>query len=157
MSLIADVIIPAFSAPYVAPLLFPVAGILAITSEVLIFWLLNRQLGVGKIIPLVVLANVVSTVVGFLLTAVLPSGWVPTVIDREGNQIHTFQPGPYFTTYLILAFVIAFVLSVAIEYGVVRLAARSMKVIKPFLTVTLANLASYIVLILVAWLWTAFL
>jgi hypothetical protein len=55
----ADVIFPAFTAPYVSPLLFPVAGVAAISTE----WFCYRRLSsdkkypnLGDIIP----ANLVS-------------------------------------------------------------------------------------------------
>jgi hypothetical protein len=157
MNLLADVIFPAFQAPYVASLLLPVAGISAIVVEIVVFWLLNRHVGVGKIVVLVVAANLVSGLVGFFLAAVLPSGLVPRVVGSvNGRPFRSSQPGPYFETYMALSFFMAFVLSVVIEYAVVWLLLGWAKVVRPFRTVTLANLASYVVLVAVAWFWIAF-
>jgi hypothetical protein len=156
MNLIADVIFPAFSAPYVAPMLFPVAGISAIVVGVLVFWLLNRHLDVGKIIAVVVLANLISGIFGFFLSAILPSGLVPQVVGAGANQARIIQPGPRFGNYMVLGFVVAFALSVVIEYGAVRLCAGWVRVLRPLLTVTLANLASYVTLIAIAWFWMTF-
>jgi hypothetical protein len=153
VNLIADVIFPAFQAPYGAPLLFPVAGISAIVVEVVVFWLLNRHLTIGKIVVVVVLANTVSGAVGFSLTAILPSGLVPRLVDAGRHQTHILQPGPRFNTYMILGFVVGFILSVVIEYGVVRLLTGWARLAKPLMTVTLANLASYVALVAIAWFW----
>ena len=157
MNLIADVIFPAFQTPYIVPFLFPVAGIAAIVVEVLVFWRLNRHLRIGQIIAVVVLANVASGYIGFVIAAFLPSGLVPKVVGEGEHQGQIIQPGPQFDTYMVLSFVVAFVLSVVIEYGVVRWCVGWARVNRPFLTVTLANLASYVTLIAVAWFWPLFL
>ncbi len=62
MNLIADVILPVFCVPYVVPFVFPLAGVATVVAEVAVFKLLNRHLGLGKIIALVIVANVVSTI-----------------------------------------------------------------------------------------------
>jgi hypothetical protein len=155
MNLVAEVIIPAFEAPYLAPLLFPLAGLAAIAVEVLVFWLLNKHLSATKIIAIVVAANVTSGVFGFVITAFLPTGLVPKVADAE-KHFNIMEPGPLFRTYLLLSFLAAFVLSVLIEYAVVRRCEEWARTDRPFRTVTLANLAGYATLMAVAWFWALF-
>jgi hypothetical protein len=134
MIVLANLIFPAFTAPYIAPLLFPIAGIAAIVAETVVFKLLNWHLGLGRILGLVVLANVASGAVGYLIALVLPSGLVGEPHD----------------VYVILSFVPAWVLSILIEYRVVRAFAQWVTVPRPFSTVAWANTASYLTLFVVA-------
>ncbi len=149
MTLLADVIFPAFAAPYLARLTLP-AGISAIVAEIAVFCVFNRHLTLRKIFFVVMLANVVSGVIGFILAFVLPDGLVPTVGGRPWQSV---EAGPQFGTYVILSFFVAFVLSVIIEYAVVRLCVIYARVDKPLVTVSLTNVVSYVTL---AGLWFVF-
>jgi hypothetical protein len=150
MGVIADVIIPVFCTPYCLPFALPLAGLAVLATEVAVFKLLNRHLGLGTIIAVVIPANVVSTIVGFLIAAALPSGYVTRVIEPGNYHTQTFVPVPLFDTYLYLSFFVAFVLSVIVEYPIVRGCLGLAKIKKPFVTVLLANVVSYIALVVIA-------
>lgn len=141
MSLFADVIIPAFQGPYLLYLFFPLACIIVLASEVAVFKLLNWQENFMGIVVLVFCANLVSTVVGFLITALLPTGYDPTL-----------KPGSMYSTYAYLSFFVAFILSVLFEYPIVRFSSKILRIHRPLLTVILANVASYILLVTVIFL-----
>jgi hypothetical protein len=151
MGMIADVILPVFCVPYCLPFVLPLAGFGVLAAEVVAFKLLNRHLGIGTIVGVVILANVVSTIVGFLIAGIaLPSGYVWNVVETGDRPTRAFERGQLFDTYLYLSFFVAFVLSVVIEYPIVRACAGWAKVDRPLMTVVLANVASYITLAVVA-------
>ncbi len=144
MTALADVIFPAFMTPYVNAL-FPVAAVPALVSEAVVFRLLNRHLPWGRVATLVIVINLVSGAFGFLIAAFLPSG-----LENPG------QMGPEWGTYAVLGYVVAFFLSILIEWGTLRALSRVGEIGRPFLTVALANTASYAVLIVVLVVWTQF-
>ncbi len=144
--ILANFIFPAFTTPYVFPMFFPVAAIVAIAAEVYVFCLKNRDLSLGKIICTVVVINIASAAIGFASAEVLPSGLEPAVMGEGENQFRTTQPGPKYGMYAVLGYILAFTLSVLIEWGIVR-SDRCIIIEQPFITVGLANVASYVVLI----------
>jgi hypothetical protein len=148
--MLADVIIPVFCMPYCLPFAFPLAGLAVVATEVAVFRLLNRHLSFGKIIGIVILANVVSTVVGFLIGNFLPSGYITKVVEPGDVRSPHFAPGPLFDTYFYVSFFVAFFLSVIVEYPIVLGCGRQVKINRPFATVLFANVASYIALAVVA-------
>lgn len=156
MIILANVIFPAFATPYVSAMLFPVAAIAAMATEAAVFRALNRDLSWGRIVSTVLVINIASTVVGFAIAAFLPSGLEPTVMGEGENQFETIQPRPQFGMYAILGYVLAFFLSILIEWGIVRTSRRVLKLSKPFITATLANAASYAVLIFIYMVWSRF-
>lgn len=135
---------------------FPVAAIAALATEAVVFRTLNRDLSWGRILGAVLVINIVSAVVGFAIAAALPSGLEPTLAGEGENRFETIRPGPEFGMYAILGYVLAFALSILIEWGLVRTSRRFVKVAKPFITVALANGASYAVLIGVSMVWSRF-
>jgi len=149
---IANVIFPAFSAPYVSALLFPVAGISVLIAECVIFKLTNRNLTWWKIIALVLGMNIFSTIIGFIISAFLPDGLEPKLVGSGEHEVWISQQGEHWTTLMYIAFPVAYVLSIILEYGVVRLFKR-ISISRPFRTVTLANTVSYILLITISYIW----
>jgi len=150
MIILANVIFPAFAAPYVSAMFFPVAAIAAMLTEAVVFRALNRDLSWRRTVSTVLVINIASAIVGFAIAAALPSGLEPTVMGEGENQFETIQPGPKFGMYAVLGYVLAFVLSILIEWGIVRTSRRVVKLAKPFITVALANAASYAVLIVLS-------
>ena len=149
---IANVIFPAFSAPYVSALLFPVAGISLVITEILILKITNRSLSWGKIISLVLIMNVASTIIGFIITGLLPSGLEPKLFGEGEHQVAIQQPGENFNTFMIMGFFVAYVLSIFSEYVIAKLI-KKIELNKPFQNIALANTGSYIVLFAVAYIW----
>jgi hypothetical protein len=141
----ADVIFPAFTAPYVSALVFPVALVAILASEGAVYKLAWRHLSTGVVALLVVGANLVSSIAGFGIALLLPDG---LVIDP---RIHVVQPGPDFYRYAGLGFVLAYILSICIEGGVLKLASHKYSLSRPFRVSLLANTASYILLAGIVW------
>jgi hypothetical protein len=149
--ILANVIFPAFAAPYFSPLLFPVAGIVAIVTEFVCY----RRFSSHPERPSfrdIIGANALSWFAGILISFVLPSG-LATKMLPNGSQ-HITQ-GPHFATYAIIAFFIACVLSIFIEGWFIQWSARSEPepVTGVYRLSAIANIASYIVLAVLVWVW----
>ena len=152
---IANVIIPAFSVPYTAALLFPVAGISVLIAESVVFKLTNKNISWWKLSSLVLGMNIVSTIIGFIISAFLPDGLEPQNMGSGEHEVWISQPGEHWTTLMLIAFPVAYVLSILLEFGVVRIVKR-VPIDKPFRTVTLANTLSYVLLITVSYIWAEY-
>jgi hypothetical protein len=149
--IVADVIFPAFCAPYVSPLLFPVAGISAIGTE----WFCYRHFSSDNDYPKlsdIILANLVSWFVGVIICFWLPSGLIQKPSPEGGGHTHV-AAGPHFTTYAIIAFFVACILSVIIEFWSLRWSTRTHPVDRLFRLSAIANVAGYLVLGVIAWIW----
>ena len=133
MTILANVILPVFALPYFSAVFFPVAGVAAIASEVGIYRLMNRQLLWRKIAFLVLWTNTVSTGVGFGI----------------GMALSEYLPGSSSITYAILGYILALVLSILIEYALVKVSRQAAPLDKTFTPVALANIVSYLILIVV--------
>jgi len=149
----ADVIFPAFSAPYLSLLFFPIAALLAISSEIFTFKCRYKSLPLSRTVWITLVANFVSWMIGLLLSLVLPSGLVPKIM-RSGFK--TIAPGPHFQVFVICGFIVAFILSIVIEYFVWKRLSKKSPL--PSLSVTsfIAHIASYGILILIAYLYIHF-
>lgn len=155
ISTIANVIIPAFSVPYTAALLFPVAGISVLIAETAVFKLTHQTVAWWKSAFLVLGMNAVSTVIGFIISAFLPDGLEPRLMGSGEHAVWISQPGDNWTTLMYIAFPVAYVLSILIEYAVVRMMKR-IPIDRPFRTVAFANTLSYILLITVSYIWAEY-
>lgn len=142
----ANVIFPAFTAPYVAQMFFPVVLLSVLIVEATIYKWRCQNLSIRTLLFLVVAVNIVSWLAGLLITRFLfPSGLVKS---SEGM----LAPGPDFTLFELLGFFIAYVLSVLIEGGCLKAASLMWSVQAPFTLALLANTASYIALSVLVWL-----
>ncbi len=146
--LLANVIFPAFSAPYFSQLLFPIAGIAAILTEVFVFRKVYSSLEFFKTLGFVVIANIASWIFGIVLSHFLPSGLAPKIVQAGGQEVSVLSRGDNFGSLVIAAFVLAFILSILIEYPVWRSLGRKMDLPKLFRTTCIAHVASYTVLII---------
>jgi len=153
--MVADIIFPAFAGAYIISIFLLPVTLLAIASEVVVFRIRESQVPLGQTVLLVVVANVVSWLVGIAATWYLPSGLIPTVLP---NGITTVEQGPLWSTYSYASFPVAWFLSCVIEYGVLYPMRRWAGFSRLFGTVVLANVVSYPVFGLGALLiWFAFL
>lgn len=150
MDILANVIFPAFTAPYVSAMLFPFAGISAIAVEIGVFRVMNRKTSWWNITKLVIFVNLFSSVIGFLIAGVLPSGLEDTMVSVGDYQYSRIKEGPMFTTYCIFGFIVAFILSIMIEYPIAKICRNAVIIDNHFATVGFANLASYLTLIVAA-------
>ena len=141
---IADVVFPAFYFPYFAQRTYPLAAVAALLAEVLLFTLLNRQRRRAHLLFVVVLANVTSSLAGRVLAAFLSSGLDYGLAESpDGTQ------GGRWTALTVAIWLVAFAVSVVLEYVVVRVMTRRSPLRHPALTVAAANVASYTVLLAV--------
>jgi predicted permease len=149
--MLADVIFPAFTTPYISPFLFPVAGIAAIGTEFFCYRHFSNhpaRPNLGDII----LANCASWFVGVVISFFLPSGLVDKIVPSHHTVI---TQGPHFTTFAIVAFFVACLLSIVIEFWMLRFCTRNEKVEKLFYLSAIANTAGYVVLGILVWIWVA--
>jgi hypothetical protein len=152
----ADVIFPAFSAPYFAWFFFPVAAGLAMLAEVLVFRFATQQLTWLRAAAGTAGANLVSWFFGLLLSLVLPSGLVPHFMKQpDGSYAHTIEAGPMFGIYMIMGVSVAYLLSILIEVRVWRRFTRKNPIPNCLIVCIWANTASYLVLIGIAWIYVA--
>jgi hypothetical protein len=142
--ILADVIFPAPSAAYVVDFLLPFTAILALAAEFGVFLAFQRGvISAGRLLGIVVGVNLFSWVVGMALSVLLPSGLVPHLVAGSDPPFYEEAPGPHWGTLAVLSFFWACALSIAIEYGALRLLRRWFPLRRLGLCVALANLASY--------------
>lgn len=140
----ANMIFPAFSAPYVSTLIFPVALVAVLIIESAIFKKVSANLTILKVILLVIIVNLVSWFGGVLFTGFLPSG----LITNEEGMVTS---GPDFSFYASLGFLVAYVLSFLIEAGVLKLISYKINMASPIKMSFYANTASYFALTVIVW------
>jgi hypothetical protein len=140
--ILADIIYPAFFHPYAVQLFMPLTGVAALTTEVVVFVIAYRKMSFPFLFLSVLSANVVSSVVGIFLASVLPSG-----LDEQfaAHGLATAQTHEW-VLLAALSWFAAAVISILIEYPVLRWLTRKHVLRRLFLTVVIANTASYVVL-----------
>jgi hypothetical protein len=150
---LADVIFPAFYFAYIARIFFPVAGIAGLLTEVGVFCVFYRAERVGRLLVLVVVANVTSSALGLALASVLPSGLNPAYEQSRTG------PGRAATWSQLatMSWGVALLVSIVVEYLVLTGMTWKRRLPRLGRTVVVANVASYVVLIAVYWLsvWVA--
>jgi hypothetical protein len=148
--ILANVIFPAPSAAYVASMFFPLAALLALATEFGVFAVFQRnvpsRLGLFMV---VVSVNVLSWVVGFGLSFLLPSGLVPQMVSGGDHDFPILTTGPSWGMMAIASFFWACLLSFAIEYAALWWFREKLHFRRLALCTALANLASYCVIAIV--------
>ena len=131
--MLANIVFPAFFAPYAVSALTPWIGAVALVCEFVVFFAFQIRFAPWWLIGIAfVTANVVSTALGFLLFGFL----IPDI--------------PLGRAWLI-AFIPAYLLSVVIEYGVYREFRRWRTLPRPFVASLVSNAASYAVIVFCVW------
>jgi hypothetical protein len=132
--MLANIIFPLFLLPYVPAMLNPRVAATALASELVVFYGFQfRSSPFWIVLAGVIAANVISTVVGFLVLGFLPSP----------------EHGPSWLVYPV--FFVAWGLSVAIEYGVYRSVPQWRRFSHLLIAVAVSNVASYSVLAVGLW------
>jgi hypothetical protein len=137
---LADFVFPAFAAAYGISLAVWPAGLLALASEVVVFRLRERRARLVPTILVVVAANFVSAYAGVMVAFVLPNS---VAVLRTDGQPPVSMPGPSWRAYACASFLVAYVLSCVIEYGVMHPLRRRIGFVRLRGTVVVANAASY--------------
>jgi hypothetical protein len=148
--MLANVIFPALWTAYIASLFLPLAGLAALASEFLVFYLFQRPVRLSVLASAVVGANVFSWFAGLFITAFLPSGLVAQ-LTPSGREITTL--GPDWGTLACLSFAVACVLSFVLELGILLPFRKKLGLKRLPACVGVANLASYAVLAGMLLLW----
>jgi hypothetical protein len=131
--MLANIVFPAFFAPYAISALTPWIGVGALACEFLVFFASQIRFAAWWLIIIAfVTANVVSTAFGFVLFGLL----IPDI--------------PLGRAWLI-AFIPAYLLSVVIEYAIYREFRRWRTLPRPFVTSFVSNAASYAVIVFCVW------
>jgi len=131
--MLANIVFPAFFAPYAVSALTPWIGAVALACELLVFFAFQVRFAAWWLIIIAFLtANVASTVVGFFLFGFV----IPDVkLDRLWS----------------IAFIPAYLLSVVIEYAVYRAFTRWRMLARPLVASLVSNAASYFVIAFCVW------
>lgn len=134
----ANVIIPAFSGAYALQLFLWPATIIAMVLEIAVFRFRERAAGLAATIASVLLANVVSWLVGITAVSVLPSALVPAPYDPD-----ILRGDPMYNLYAVLSFPLACIISSIIEWTVLYPVRRRLRFTRLLGTIVAANVASY--------------
>ncbi len=142
MTQIANVYIPAFTWPYLAPWVVPVLGFLIVLIEFGFIWVRHP----GKCGPWTfatsLIANGISSAVGFLIALPFPHGYVSQ--PAAGHpQVSLWEVGPSYRFWALLSLLLAFGLSIGLEFLVWRTTHRRISPRSLLRTLTLAHLATY--------------
>ena len=140
---LANVIFPAFFAPYVMQILVPVAGLAGLAAEVIFYHWWTGEARIGRLLAMVLVANVVSSAVGMIIAGQLHAGYKPAT----QTNLNPSWRGAEWIDYVALAWVLAFVISVAIEWPIVVLFRKFVIIRRAFTASLFANACSYVVLL----------
>ena len=128
---------------------FKVAVSVTLGSEFIVYYLRHRrELESRKLAGLVVLSNIISFIIGLLISSRLPSGLVTEKSITNHSHLHM---GPNFGILMLVAFPVAFFLSWLIEYLCIRPNVDQKSRRKIFLSCFYANLTSYALLFFLAY------
>ncbi len=148
MTVLANVLYPAFMSPHIAAIFLPLSGLMAFAAEVLIYRHFNKGQYFWFIVWCVLFVNCVSSSFGMWLSDQLPDGYVSGVLGDGDDP--SVVPGPNFLLFSLLGFLLAFILSVLIEWALAPIINKFFKWEISFKTLFLANLGSYLTLLVVA-------
>ena len=134
MPFLANVVFPLFDLPYMGGIFSPWFATGALAAEILVFYGFQfRTAPFWLVLAAVLGANTVSTLIGFFGLAFLPSP----------------DNGPHWLIYL--TFVVAWALSVGIEYGVYFAVPRWRRFQHLLVATAVSNIVSYSILGIAAW------
>jgi hypothetical protein len=131
-------IIPVFSTPYMIIWFLWWMVPLVLISEAFVFWRYYPAMKRWLLAAGIIGANVVSWLVGIFLVGFLPRGYSIDPVTNEISYVHS---------YIALSFLLAFILSVILEYTVWHLIYWKSPLPSLGKANALANLASYALLI----------
>ncbi|MCC6677991.1 MAG: hypothetical protein IT436_12680 [Phycisphaerales bacterium] len=146
MYTLANIIFPAPSAVYVSTWFVPLATVLALATEYLVYMRVWRgSVSAGRLLAIMLVLNICSWIAGLVISEMLPTGLVPRLIDEKRN-LSIIEPGPQWGRLAILGLVVACIVSTAIEYAGFRVIYRRISLRSPLKYVSAANIAGYAVL-----------
>ena len=134
----ANLILPAFSAPY-SLTLFPVIIIGVFSIETFIYYKLNKKVSIYKSLLAVSIVNIVSWFIGAFITNFLPSELIPNIEYSYGTQGNI-------DTYFLLSFPIAYIFSILIEGFILKILYKKIPLENPMKLSFYANSITYVIL-----------
>jgi hypothetical protein len=145
--MLADIIYPAFLHPYALQLYMPFIAVAAFATEVVVYGAAYGRVGFFTLSATVLGANLISSLTGVGFALILPSG-----LNKEFVR-HLTGPaqGPNWYALATASWLVAVLVSIAIEYPVVKILTRRRVLPHLFRVVCIANAASYLVLFGTAW------
>jgi hypothetical protein len=146
---VANVIFPAFFAPFVAQILVPVAGLMALATEVIFYRWWTGETRISRLLAMVLTANVVSSTVGMFIASQLPTGYAPA----HSTSPHSSWRAAEWSDYAALAWVLAFVISVVVEWPILVVFSKLVVVRRSIIASFFANACSYVMLLVVLFLY----
>ncbi|MBI4955546.1 MAG: hypothetical protein HY908_26235 [Myxococcales bacterium] len=141
-ALFANAIFPAFATPYASMCAAPLSWLGALCIEWTTLWFFNRRRNLDDLLRVVLVANLASFIVGFLVSGLLPTGLdVSSGEPRVGRDWHRL---------VVASFAVAYAVSILVELAVVRLVRKRWPVSRPATCAVLANTFSYSLLGIIA-------
>ena|SRR5579884_3571544 len=142
---VADVIFPAFYAPYLWQIFDPIAAIAALTTEFVFYKWWSKATQPARLIIVVLVANVASSVAGVIIATMLPTGYEPRFVAGGSGP----WAGQTWNHFAKAAWFAAFLISIAVEWPVVVAFRRFLYIRRAFVAVVCANVLSYAILLVV--------
>ena len=131
----ANIIFPIFTTPYVISIFLPVILPAVFIIESIVYRKKsNNTLSWKAIIPLVLVTNIVSWILGFIIASPIPD---------EALNINNFLKDRYHTFTIIVSVILAYILSIIIEGAVLKVISKKLNIEKPFYLSLFANTYSY--------------
>ena len=140
----ADMVMP-FMLPYMLWLWFFPITFLALMLEMLVFKLAYKNLRLFSVVASTLGANAASWFIGIFLSVLL----LPRDLARvpNGHGSFYFVHGPNYERDIYLGVIVAFLLSIVLEWGVWRIILRNQPRRSLGLMTALANVLSYALLV----------
>ena len=139
MAAYANVFLPVFIVPFLLVGTIPIV-LLVIAAEVFVCDRSNGHLKLWQLICSVVFSNFVSTVFGLIIGPLLPHGY------KEGlHQGFDFQVSDDRHYYIVIAFIFAYLISIAMEFCIYALLSRWLKLKNIFKFTFIGNTISYLI------------
>ena len=131
----ANLIFPLFTTPYIISIFIPVIlPIVFIIESIVYRKTSNGTLSWSAIVLLVLVANLISWVIGIIIAAFIPDDII---------NINNFLKDSYHTPSVIFSFILAYIFSVIIEGTVLKFGSKKLGIEKPFYLSLYANTCSY--------------
>ncbi|HAX74616.1 MAG TPA: hypothetical protein DCY88_01975 [Cyanobacteria bacterium UBA11372] len=119
-------------------------GIPALLAEIIVFQIFQK-ISFLKASLLVIGANIVSLIAGFIFTSIL------SILRNTFFPVYSATNDPYFTSLAIASFPIACLLSIGIEFILLKQFQQKFHLRDLFLCMAIANLVSYTILGITVW------
>jgi hypothetical protein len=155
--MLGDIIFPAPSAAYVSSWFIPLSAILGLAMEFTVYVHFQRGvIALWRLLGIVIAVNLFSWIVGLFLSFLLPSFLVPQLRGEGEHRFTTVTQGPHWGLVAVLSFAWACFVSIVLEYFALWLFRKRLGFRRLGFCVALANVAGYIVIGVMVWVYLHF-